>query len=115
MDPLFMSVVTPQRRPKRSDHLWKKGQSGNPAGRPKDIRNKSTLAAQLACQGILNEEAVPLIRKALKMALDGDAKCLKLCIERILPPLKDPVDAKQIQHQIEICLKEPLWLTHQKG
>lgn len=106
-----MSVPTPQRRPKRTDHLWKKGCSGNPKGRPKGIRNKSTLAAQLTCQGILNEEAVPLIRKALKMALSGDAKCLKLCIERILPPLKEQVEERQIQHAIEVVLREPAWLT----
>jgi hypothetical protein len=97
-----------QKRPK---HLWKKGCSGNPKGRPKGSRNKSTLATQLACQAILNNEAVALIRKALKMALDGDPKCLKLCLERILPPLKEPAEPKQIQHQIEVILRQPQWLT----
>jgi Family of unknown function (DUF5681) len=95
---------------KRPAHLWKKGQSGNPKGRPKGCKDKSTRQAQLLAQGMLNSQVVQLVQKLLKMALDGDAKAMKLCIERILPPLKEPAEPKQLQHQIEVILRQPGWL-----
>ena len=55
--------------------------SGNPAGRPKGSRNKTTLAAQ----GLLDGEAEALTRKAIELALSGDPVALRLCLERILP------------------------------
>jgi hypothetical protein len=64
---------------------FKKGQSGNPAGRPKGSRN----AATLACEALLDGEAEALTRKAIEMALGGDTIALRLCIERILPARKD--------------------------
>jgi hypothetical protein len=110
-DTVQTTAPTEEKPKKRPPHMWVKGQSGNLKGRAKGSRNKSTLATQLACQGILNNEATALVRKALKMALDGDAKCLKLCLERILPPLKEPMEPRHVQHAIEVILKEPLWLT----
>jgi uncharacterized protein DUF5681 len=92
-------------------HMWKKGQSGNPKGRPKGCKNKSTRQAQLLAQGMLNSQVVQLVQKLLKMALEGDAKAMKLCIERILPPLKEPMEPTKVQHAIEVVLKEPRWLT----
>lgn len=62
-----------------------KGQSGNPAGKPKGVRNRSTLAAE----ALLDGEAEQLTRKAIELALAGDTIALKLCLERILPPRKD--------------------------
>ncbi len=62
-----------------------KGVSGNPAGKPKGARNRSTLAAE----ALLDGEAEKLTRKAIDMALAGDVVALKLCMERILPPRKD--------------------------
>jgi hypothetical protein len=62
-----------------------KGLSGNPAGKPKGTRNRSTLAAE----ALLDGEAEKLTRKAIDMALGGDVVALKLCMERILPPRKD--------------------------
>lgn len=62
-----------------------KGQSGNPAGKPKGVRNRSTLAAE----ALLDGEAEQLTRKAIELALAGDTVALKLCLERILPPRKD--------------------------
>lgn len=96
---------------KRPAHLWKPGTSGNPKGRPKGCKDKSTRQAQLLAQGMLNEQVIQLVQKLLKMALDGDAKAMKLCIERILPPLKEPAEPKQIQHAIEVILREPGWLS----
>ena len=45
-----------------------KGQSGNPAGKPKGARN----AAMLAAEALLEGEAEALTRKAVDVALKGD-------------------------------------------
>lgn len=61
------------------------GRSGNPAGRPPGSRNRATLAAE----AMLDGEAAALTRKALDLALDGDAAALKLCIDRIVAPRRE--------------------------
>lgn len=61
------------------------GKSGNPTGRPKGARNRSTVAAL----AILEGEAESLTRKAVELALAGDAGALRLCLERLVPPIKD--------------------------
>lgn len=58
------------------------GQSGNPKGKAKGCKNRTTLAAE----ALLDGEAKRLTRKAVDMALDGDQVALRLCLERILPP-----------------------------
>jgi hypothetical protein len=60
------------------------GQSGNPAGRPKGTRN----AAILAVDRLLASEAEALTRKAIDLALAGDTTALKLCLERLAPPVR---------------------------
>ena len=63
---------------------FQKGQSGNPAGKPKGARHKTTLALQ----ALLDGEAEALIRKAVELALAGDITALRLCLERIAPAYK---------------------------
>ncbi len=65
--------------------LFKKGQSGNPSGRPKGSLNKTTLAVQ----SLLNGQAEEITQKAIELAIDGDVPALKLCFERLLPVKKD--------------------------
>jgi hypothetical protein len=60
---------------------FRKGQSGNPAGRPPGARNKATEMAEL----LLDGEAEALTRRALDLALEGDAAALRLCLDRIIP------------------------------
>ena len=60
------------------------GQSGNPDGKPKGARNATTLAAE----ALLDGEAQALTRKAINMALKGDATAMRLCLERIMPARK---------------------------
>lgn len=64
---------------------WPKGTSGNASGRPLGARNKATLAVE----ALLGGEAKALTRKAIDMALGGDAGALKLCLERIAPVRRD--------------------------
>ena len=61
---------------------------------PRDARINPPAKPSPLAQGMLNEQVIQLVQKLLKMALDGDAKAMKLCIERILPPMKEPARAK---------------------
>ena len=63
---------------------FEKGRSGNPGGRRRGSRNKTTLAAAL-----LAGEAEALTRKAVEMALAGDPNAMRLCMERVLPPCRE--------------------------
>lgn len=60
--------------------MFKKGQSGNPAGRPKGARDKR-LALMLS-----NEKA--LQRKLMEMALGGDVAAMRIIAERLWPKLR---------------------------
>lgn len=66
------------------DTRFKPGQSGNPAGRPRGARHKATMAAL----ALLDGEASELTRKAIDAALGGDMMALRLCLERIIAPVK---------------------------
>jgi len=59
---------------------FEKGQSGNPEGRPKGIKDKRTLYVEM-----IESHAEELINKALEMALNGNEIMLKIFLERILP------------------------------
>lgn len=64
---------------------WNPGKSGNPAGRPKGARSKTTLAVEALLEG----QAEALTQKAIEKALEGDGVALRLCLERIAPARKD--------------------------
>ncbi len=68
--------------PKQRGRPFAPGQSGNPNGRPKGARGKATMIAE----ALLDGEAEKLTRKAIEMAMAGSEPCLRLCMERILPP-----------------------------
>jgi hypothetical protein len=60
---------------------WQKGQSGNPAGRPRGSRNKTTVLMQ----NLLEDEAEAIARKAIEMAKGGDMAAIRVCMERLAP------------------------------
>lgn len=69
---------------------FKAGQSGNPAGRPKGALGKATRWREA-----LEPHGDALFKVAVQHALDGEMTALKLCLERISPPVKptsDPVE-----------------------
>jgi len=57
---------------------------GNP-GRPRGARHRVTLAVE----ALLDGEAEALTRKAIDLALAGEAPALRLCLDRILPPRRE--------------------------
>ncbi len=68
-----------------TDTRFKPGQSGNPAGRPKGARHKTTLAVE----ALLDGEAEAITRKAIEKAMEGDMTAIRLCLDRLAPPVKD--------------------------
>jgi hypothetical protein len=76
-------VERPRGRP------FEPGLSGNPNGRPKGARNKTTMAVE----ALLDGEAEALTRKVVEKALEGDSAALRFCVARLLPPRRDrPVE-----------------------
>ena len=65
----------------REGGRFRPGQSGNPAGRAAGSRNRTT---QL-CADLLSDDAGAIMSKAIEQAKAGDAVCLRLCIERLIP------------------------------
>jgi len=78
-----------------------KGESGNPAGRPRGSRNRATLLME----SLLADDAEAIGRKAIAMAKQGDMAAIRLCMDRLspvrkgepvafeLPPLDKPADS----------------------
>jgi len=64
---------------------FRKGQSGNPGGKPKGCRNATTILFD----EMLKDNAKDLIEKTIAMAKGGDGPALRLCIDRLAPPRKD--------------------------
>ncbi|HDR9095088.1 DUF5681 domain-containing protein [Burkholderia vietnamiensis] len=62
---------------------FRKGQSGNPAGKPKGTRDKRT-----ALRELLQPHAADLVAKAVELAKAGDTTALRICIDRCIPAIK---------------------------
>ncbi len=62
---------------------FEKGKSGNPKGKPKGAKDKRT-----ELRALLQPYAGKLVKKAVDMALSGDTAALRLCIDRLIPPIK---------------------------
>jgi hypothetical protein len=53
-------------------------------GRPAGSRNKATIALQ----ELMEESGVAIVSKAKLLALQGDRTALRICVDRLLPPMK---------------------------
>jgi hypothetical protein len=68
-----------------SDTRFKPGQSGNPNGRPRGSRHKTTLAIEK----LLDGEGEEITRKAIELAKGGDMAAIRICLDRLAPARKD--------------------------
>ena len=69
---------------KKQGTKWKKGQSGNPAGKKPGTRHKATRLAET----LLDGEAEELVKKCVEMAINGDSTAMRICMDRLVPPRK---------------------------
>jgi hypothetical protein len=77
------SVIDKSKRSPKGQ--FKKGASGNSAGRPQGSRNKATLV----CEQLLEGEAGELIRTLVEKAKGGNIQALGMCLDRLLPARKE--------------------------
>jgi|SRR6266516_2888969 Family of unknown function (DUF5681) len=64
---------------------FQKGESGNPAGRPRGARNRTTMLMQ----DLLADHAEAIGRKAIALAQEGDIAAIRVCMDRLAPARKD--------------------------
>lgn len=73
---------TPKRR---HPGQFKPGQSGNPKGKPKGARNRITRAME----ELLDQDGEAITKRAAELAKLGHPVALRLCLERLLPPVRE--------------------------
>lgn len=62
---------------------FKKGQSGNPAGKPRGAKDKRTELREL-----LRQHQADIVQKVVELAKGGDTAAIRLVLERISPPIR---------------------------
>ena len=68
---------------------FQKGESGNPAGRPRGSRNRTTVLMQ----SLLEANAEAIARKTIDLATGGDLTAIRICFDRLVPARKhEPID-----------------------
>lgn len=75
----------------RKGTQFQKGQSGNPRGRPKGAKNKSTLlreAMQQKADRLLSKEVPAVLAVVIKAAKGGDMSAAKMILDRAVPVKK---------------------------
>jgi hypothetical protein len=64
---------------------FKRGQSGNPAGKPKGARHKTTLLAER----LMQDDAENIVNAVLSAARGGDMTAARIVLDRIAPTRRD--------------------------
>ncbi len=62
-------------------HRFQKGRSGNPAGKPKGARHKTTLMAER----LMQDDVKKIVNAVLTAARNGDMVAAKIILDRIAP------------------------------
>jgi hypothetical protein len=70
-----------QGRAERVRGRFARGVSGNPAGRPRGSRNRTSAL----CADLLSAASEDIFAKVITLAKKGDGVALKLCVDRLLP------------------------------
>lgn len=64
---------------------FQKGQSGNPSGKPKGARHKTTLLAEK----LMQSDAEAIVKAVLDSAKGGDMTAARIVLDRIAPARRD--------------------------
>ncbi|HLN11078.1 MAG TPA: DUF5681 domain-containing protein [Xanthobacteraceae bacterium] len=90
-------MLDPDRTP---NGRFRPGQSGNPAGRPRGSRNKTTAAAE----ALLDGQAEALTERLLGEAGRGNVAALRMCFDRLAPRRRGrpvPFDLPRLESQAD--------------
>lgn len=74
---------------------FQKGISGCPTGRPPGLPDRRT-----KLRALLEPHAPALIERAVEAAMAGDIGAMRLCLERVCPPLR--ADSEPLQLDIDL-------------
>ena len=70
---------------------FKKGQSGNPKGKPKGARHRASLMAEMLFESEIEE----VCHCVIEQAKEGNMQAARIILDRLLPPKKDrPINFK---------------------
>jgi hypothetical protein len=72
---------------KKQGHRFKPGQSGNPSGKPKGARHRTTLLLEK----LMEDDARDIVKVVLDAAKAGDLAAARIVLERVVPARKDSV------------------------
>lgn len=91
----------------KKDHRFKKGQSGNPAGRPKGIKNAITqykllLESELRAQ--MKPEMGEVLKKGLELAKAGNPDMIKFFLDKWITPAKASADDEAPREKVQILI-----------
>jgi Family of unknown function (DUF5681) len=64
---------------------FQKGQSGNPAGRPRGLRDRRTIIAEQ----LLEADTEAIVKVLIERAKGGDMTAARLCVDRISPRVRE--------------------------
>ncbi len=84
---------------------WKKGQSGNPKGKPKGTRNRSTIVRELletkATDGEEGQIVDQLVLALVEKALNGDVPAARELFDSAYGKITDKVENRHSYTQME--------------
>lgn len=88
--------------------LWRQGQSGNPAGRPKGTKNQITILKEALELRLRNKAAYKIekvLDKAVELALAGDRLMIKLLLELHMSKAAHTEDTTGGKSQVAVVIQ----------
>ena len=85
-----------------------KGVSGNPAGRSKGTKNRITLERLLleeALRGTLTKHGPKIMKKAIRMALAGNDKVMRVLLDKMLATPKGDDDGDARDREVTVLIQ----------